>query len=173
MMAGGFRVYSGIDEVSREEWSDVIDSARAPAFYDYAFLRAYERAPLRETKAFYYLMSGRPAAAALPAYVQDADDALGNVPALPGRSPGDRVLLTHVGHCYDTGLPARVLTPRLVEDACAALAELAGQAGARWFAFQNVDGSTPLARALTELGLARIGMDTRFRRDLAGYASVE
>jgi predicted N-acyltransferase len=170
------RVYPSIEEIDREEWSGVIDAAGAPVFYDHAFLRAYERAPLQETGAFFYLMFGQPANAVLPAYVQSTEDAIGTISGLglPGRAPGDRILLTHVAHCYDTVLPARPgLAPELADLACEALADLAAQAGVKWFAFLNVDGSTATAKSLAAAGLVKIPMNTRFRRDLTAYPSVE
>jgi predicted N-acyltransferase len=170
------RVYSSIEQVDREEWSGVTGAAGAPVFYQHAFLLAYERVPLQETEAFFYLAFGQPATAVLPAYVQSTDDAIGTISGLglPGRSPGDRILLTHVAHCYDTVLPARPgLAPGLAGRACEALADLAGQAGVKWFAFLNVDGSTATARDLAAAGLARIPMNTRFRRDLSAYRGVE
>jgi hypothetical protein len=102
------RIYPTIERIDRGEWMAVADTAGAPAFYDYTFLRAYERAPLQETDAFFYLVFGDPAVAVLPAYVQSTDDAIGTISGLglPGRSPGDRIMLTHVAHCYDTLLPA-------------------------------------------------------------------
>jgi predicted N-acyltransferase len=169
---GFARVYSSIEEIDREEWSVVTEAADAPVFYQYAFLRAYQRAPLQETEAFFYLAFGQPATAVLPAYIQSTDDAIGTISGLglPGRLPGDRILLTHIAHCYDTVLPAcSSLTSGLAERACEALADLAGQAGVKWFAFLNVDGSTALARELTAAGLVKIPMNTRFRRDLTAY----
>jgi predicted N-acyltransferase len=175
--AGRVRVYTSIGEIDRGEWSGVTEAAGAPAFYDYRFLRAYERVPLQETATFWYLVFGEPAAAVLPAYVQSTDDALGDVAGLglPDRSPGDRLLLTHVAHCYDTSLPARpgLSMPRLADRACAALAGLARQAGAKWFAFLNVDGGAPIASGLAAAGLRKVPMNPRFRRDLTGYATVE
>jgi hypothetical protein len=170
------RVYTSIEDVDREEWHRVIDAAGAPVFYDHRFLRAYERAPLQDTEAFFYLVLGQPAAVALPAYVQSTNDAIGTISGLglPGWSPGDRIVLTHVAHCYDTVLPAGPgLTPGLAERACEVLADLARQAGVKWFAFLNVDGGTATARALAAAGLARIPMNTRFRRDLSEYRDVE
>jgi len=170
------RVYSSVEEIDREEWSGVTDAADAPVFYQHAFLLAYERAPLQETEAFFYLAFGQPATAVLPAYVQSTDDAIGTISGLglPGRSPGDRILLTHVAHCYDTVLPARPgLAPGLAGRACEALADLARQAGVKWFAFLNVDGSTAAAAELADAGLAKIPMNTRFRRDLSAYQSVD
>lgn len=166
-------MYSSIDEVDREEWSGVTDAANAPVFYQHAFLRAYERAPLQQTQAFFYLVFGQPATAVLPAYVQSTDDAIGTISGLglPGRSPGDRILLSHVAHCYDTVLPA--LTPGMAEPACEALAELAREAGVKWFAFLNVDGTTAMARDLAAAGLAKIPMNTRYRRDLTAYQDIE
>lgn len=167
------RVYRSIEEIDREEWDEVADAADAPVFYRHAFLRAYERAPLQETEAFFYLAFGRPATAVLPAYIQSTDDAIGTISGLglPDRSPGDQILLTHVAHCYDTVLPG--LAPGLAGRACEALGDLARQAGVKWFAFLNVDGSTATAEDLASAGLAKIPMNTRFRRDLTGYPSVE
>jgi predicted N-acyltransferase len=170
------RIYSSIEDIDREEWSGVTDAADAPVFYEYPFLLAYERAPLQETEAFFYLTFGQPATAVLPAYVQSTDDAIGTISGLglPGRSPGDRILLTHVAHCYDTVLPARPgLAPGLAGHACEALADLARQAGVKWFAFLNVDGSTATARDLSAAGLVKTPMNTRFRRDLTVYPGVE
>src|SRR5579884_1959437 len=67
------RVCESIEQVDRDEWAGVTGAADAPVFYDYRFLRAYERAPLQETGAFFYLMFGRPAVAVLPAYIQSTD----------------------------------------------------------------------------------------------------
>ncbi len=179
-MTGGVpppAVYTGIDEVDRADWDRVTEAARAPVFYDYRFLLAYERAPLQETKAFFYLTFGQPASAVLPAYVQSADDPLGNIAALglPDLLPGDAIVLTHIAHCYDTVIPAGpgLLTPGLVESACAALADLTRQAGAKYFTFLNVDGSGATASCLTTAGLTKIPMNTRFRADVSDYASAE
>jgi predicted N-acyltransferase len=170
-------VRASIEDVDRAQWSAVVAAAQAPVFYDYVFLRAYERAPLQQTEAFFYLLFADPAVAVLPVYVQSTDDPLGIVSGLglPGRSPGDLILLTHVAHCYDTLLPARpgALTPRLVEQACAALARLAAQAGLKWFAFMNVDGAGELAGLLLSAGLMKIPMNTRYNKRITGYSSVE
>ena len=168
------RVYPSITEVDQAEWARVTDSAGASAFYDYAFLRAYERFPLQDTDAFFYLMFGRPAVAIVPAYVQGTDDAIGMVAGLglPGRLPGDRILLTHVTHCYDTvvpALPGHSLTAR----ACEAMADLARQEGVKWFAFLNVDGASSVAAELTAAGLAKIPMYIRFRANVGAYQGAE
>jgi hypothetical protein len=174
---GAITVCQSIDEIGRAEWSAVTEAAGAPVFYDYTFLRAYERAPLQATEAFFYLKSGDPAVAVLPAYLQSSDDPLGLLSALglPGQEPGDPILITHVAHCYDTGLPALpgLLTTALAEEMCARLADLARQGGAKWFAFLNVDGLSELAAALTEVGLTKVPMNTRYNKSLGGYRSVE
>jgi predicted N-acyltransferase len=174
---GRISVCHAIDEIGRAQWSAVTDAARAPVFYDYVFLRGYEAAPLQQTSEFFYLKFGEPAVAVLPAYVQSSDDPLGILSALglPGKEPGDLILVTHIAHCYDTCLPALPgkLTPRLAESACTALADVARQAGVKWFAFLNVDGSSALAAALAKIGLAKIPMNTRFNRDLSGWRSAE
>ncbi|HVB45751.1 MAG TPA: GNAT family N-acetyltransferase [Streptosporangiaceae bacterium] len=170
-------VYASIKEIDRPDWSAVVNSVNAPAFYDYAFLRAYEQIPLQETENFFYLTFGKPAVAVLPACIQSTGDALGSISglALPDRLPGDHILLTHVAHCYDTVIPANpgALTPSLADQACRALADLARQSGLKWFAFQNVDGSGVLAKLLTAAQLTKIPMNTRFRRPVATYATVQ
>jgi hypothetical protein len=169
------RVYPSISEIDGAEWNEVVDAAGAPVFYKHAFLRAYERAPLQETRAFLYLAFGQPATAVLPAYIQSTDDAIGTISGLglPDRSPGDQILLTHIAHCYDTVLPARPgLAPGLAGRACEVLADLARQAGVKWFAFLNVDGASATASELSCAGLDRIPMNTRFRRNLAAYQNV-
>lgn len=168
---------ASIAEIDRAQWSAVLAAAQAPAFYDYAFLRAYERKPLQPTEAFFYLLFGDPAVAVLPAYIQSTDDPLGIVSSLglPGRLPGDQILLTHVAHCYDTLIPARpgMLTPRLADQACDTLAMLAAQAKLKWFAFMNVDGSGELAGLLLSAGLTKIPMNTRYHKHIAACDSVE
>lgn len=166
-----------LDHLDRAEWSAVIEAAQAPAFYDYAFLRAYERLPLQRTEAFFYLRFGDPAVAVLPAYVQSTDDPLGVVSSLglPGRSQGDRILQTHVAHCYDTLIPTRpgMLTPRLVGQACETLGSLATRAGLKWFAFMNVDGSSELADLLLSAGLMKFPIFTRYNKRIAGFESAD
>jgi Acetyltransferase (GNAT) domain len=166
-----------IDDLDRAEWSTVVAAAQAPVFYDYIFLRAYERLPLQQTEAFFYLRFGDPAVAVLPAYIQSTDDPLGAVSSLglPGRSPGDLILQTHVAHCYDTLIPARpgVLTPRLVGQACETLGTLATQAGLKWFAFLNVDGSSELADLLLSAGLMKLPIFTRHNKRIADYGSAD
>lgn len=166
-----------INNIDRAEWSAVIAAAQAPAFYDYDFLRAYERMPLQQTEAFFYLRFGDPAVAVLPAYVQSTDDPLGVVASLglPGWSPGDLVLQTHVAHCYDTLIPARpaTLTPHLVDQACETLGALATRAGLKWFAFMNVDGTGELANLLVSAGLMKLPIFTRYNKRIANYKSVD
>jgi predicted N-acyltransferase len=170
-------VYDKIDDLDSAEWSAVVAAAQAPAFYDYRFLRAYERLPLQRTEAFFYLRFGDPAVAVLPAYVQSTDDPLGVVASLglPGRLPGDLILQTHVAHCYDTLIPAQpgALTPRLAEQACETLGTLATQAGLKWFAFLNVDGTSALADLLLSAGLMKLPIFTRYHKRIAGYESVD
>ncbi len=175
--AGPVLVGHAIDGIGRAEWSAVTEAAGAPAFYDYVFLRAYEQAPLQVTENFFYLRFGDPAVAVLPAYLQSSDDPLGILSGLglPGKEPGDLILITHVAHCYDTALPTRPghLTTHLVERACLVLADLARQAGVKWFAFLNVDGDSQLSAALAEVGLTKIPMNTRYNKDLRGFSSSE
>jgi predicted N-acyltransferase len=164
-----------VAEIDRAEWDALMRAAGAPVFYDYSFLYAYEQAPLEVTHAFFYVTFGRPMVAALPAYLQDAEDSAGDIPALGlgELQPGDRILRTHVSHCYDTGLPARVRLPELVGPACEVLADLARQAGAKWFAFLDVAGDGELASELAALGLTKIPMTTRFRRNLSLFCTVD
>jgi len=175
--AARIAVCDRLDALDRAQWSAVVEVVQAPAFYDYRFLQAYERQPLQQTEAIYYLTFGDPAIAVLPAYLQSTDDPLGVVASLglPGRLPGDLILQTHVAHCYDTLLPARpgALTARLVDTACETLGTLAAQAGVKWFAFLNVDGSSELADLLLAAGLLKLPIFTRYNKHIAGYGSVD
>ncbi|HXS66670.1 MAG TPA: GNAT family N-acetyltransferase [Streptosporangiaceae bacterium] len=166
-----------IDALDRAQWTAVVEAAQAPAFYDFRFLRAYERQPLQLTEAIYYLTFGDPAVAVLPAYLQSTDDPLGVVASLglPGRVPGDLILQTHVAHCYDTLLPARpgALTAGLVGSALETLRTLAAEAGAKWFAFLNVDGSGELAGLLVAAGLLKLPIFTRYNKHIGGYGSID
>lgn len=171
-MKDGVRIADSIGAIDRDEWSRIVRGAAAPAFYDYDFLRAYERSPLAPTSAFYYLLFPG-SAAVLPAYLQNTQDAAGDVSGLglPDRDRNDRILLSHVTHCYDTVLPA--VGPLPVASACEALADLAAQHGVKWFAFLDVEDGSLLARQLAAYGLQRIPMETRYRVDLTPYADVE
>jgi hypothetical protein len=175
--AARIAVSDRIDAVDRAQWTAVVEAAQAPAFYDYSFLRAYERQPLQQTEAIYYLTFGDPAVAVLPAYLQSTDDPLGVVASLglPGRVPGDLILQTHVAHCYDTLVPTRpgALTASLVGSACEALGTLAAQAGLKWFAFLNVDESTEFADLLLAQGLLKLPIFTRYSKHIAGYGAVD
>ncbi len=177
MTAIRIAVRDRLDDLDRAQWSAVVAAAQAPVFYDYRFLRAYERQPLQQTEAIYYLTFGDPAVAVLPAYLQSTDDPLGVVAGLglPGREPGDLILQTHVAHCYDTMLPARpgALTASLVDQACETLRSLAAQAGAKWFAYLNVDGSSELAELLVKKGLLKLPIFIRYNKHIAGYRSVD
>jgi hypothetical protein len=168
-------VRESISDIEREEWTALMRAAGAPVFYDYSFLSAYERAPLQPTHAFFYVTFGRPIVAALPVYLQDAHDPSGDIPALglTGLAPGDRILLTHVLHCYDSMLPTRAAVPGLVGRVCELLAELAGQTGAKWFGFLDVDGAGELAGELGAAGLTKMPIATRFRCDVSAYTHVE
>ncbi len=170
-------VYDSIDQIDRDAWSAVVTGANAPAFYDYAFVRAYERVPLQLTGSFLYLAFGDPPFAVLPAYLQSTDDPLGQVSGLglPDREPGDGILMTHVAHCYDTLIPALPdrLTRQFAGQVCATLSDLARQAGVKWFAFLNVDGTGATAACLTAAGLMKFPMDTRFHKELSAYPGVE
>ncbi|GII04108.1 GNAT family N-acetyltransferase [Planobispora takensis] len=168
---GGLRVAGSIDDLTDAELEHWRAATRAaPAFYRPAFLRAYERAPLAPTDAFHYLLLPD---AVLPAYLQGTEDAAGDVSGLglPAR-PQDRILLTHVTHCYDTVLPAAAPLARAVPAACRALAELAARQGARWFAFLDVDASGTLARRLAAEGFTPVPMETRHRLDLRPYRDL-
>jgi hypothetical protein len=160
-----------MSDVDRQEWMSVIRQANAPAFYDCLFLDAYERVPLQPTEAFFYLLFGAPAVAVVPAYLQRTDDAAGDISGLPlpGRRPGDRILISHVTHCYDTTLPARVADIGLTELAGTTLARIGRECGAKWVAFLDVPTGGRLAADLTTIGWDRHPMETRYRADITGY----
>jgi hypothetical protein len=164
------RIAESMSDVDRSEWMSVIRAADAPAFYDCLFLDAYERVPLQPTEAFFYLLFGTPAVAVVPAYLQRTDDAAGDISGLPlpGHRPGDRILISHVTHCYDTTLPARAAEVGLTELAGTTLARIGHECGAKWVAFLDVPAGGRLAGDLTTIGWDRHPMETRYRADITG-----
>jgi Acetyltransferase (GNAT) domain len=159
-------------------WDGVVEASGAPLFYRSDALRAYRRNPLRETLDTFYLtvrsLPGGPVEAVLPAFLMPGNDPLGVLSDLmPGFRPGGApLLLSHVWHWYDTHLPARHLSPGLVEAVCAALRDVAAASGAQAFGFMNVSYGGRLAGLLVDAGIKVERVDARYVLDLGRFRSI-
>jgi predicted N-acyltransferase len=166
-----------IADVDREEWNALVAASAAYIFHTTDFLRAYEDFPLQagiEPLYFTFRDGAGRAVAVLPAYLQPAMDLLGVLakadPAVA--AGGQRGLLTHVWHCYETHLPG-TLSPPVVAAACTALADAARRRGADWYGFINVDARGELLPHLEALGFSSVHIWDRFFLPLAGWRTVD
>ena len=173
------RAHERFDEIDSQEWDCFVETAGAPAFYSSAFLRAYERSPLQDAQAIFYItvrkQVGKQLLAMLPVYLQTIDDPAGDVSSVveaPATGSG-LILLTHVVHCYDSYLPAIELNSVLVAKIVAALTDLAAQTGADYFGFLHVDAATPLPELLREAGMRIVPMESRFNQNITAFKDVE
>ncbi|TDD85022.1 GNAT family N-acetyltransferase [Actinomadura rubrisoli] len=171
------RVAEGIDD--REAWDDVVRASGSPLFYRSGVLRSYQRHPLLDTDTVHCLTArdrrSGSLEAVLPAFqvpALDPLDVLGTM--LPSFRPGGRpLLLSHVWHWYDTHLPARRLTPELLDAVCRELEDLARRCGAQAYGFINVAGDGRLAELLPMTRLTAATIDARYVIDLRGLTSVD
>ena len=174
--------FEQISTVDKEEWDGVVKEARAPIFYQYDLLHAFEHAPLETFLQAVYLMvkdeqSNKPLAV-IPAYVQDALDlgSLGvvsdNLPLLQGKSRLG--VFSHFWHCYDTCLPMVLDTQEIVEAACTALSEIAREWNASWYGFLNIGSSRNSVDLFSAAGLLSCPMAwDHFRLDLTRTQTID
>ena|ERR1700690_632146 len=178
MTGGTFAVETLTSPPDAACWDELVERSDAPLFYRSAVLGAYHRQPLREPVDIYYLTARERGTsrmtAVLPAYLQPAEDPLGVLAdMIPGFTPGGRpVLLSHIWHWYDTWVPARELSPALLDRMCQALANLAAKSAAQAFGFINVEAGSPLAAALAATGRPAAAIDARYTLDLRPYSSA-
>lgn len=171
-----------ISTVNKEEWDGVVREAKAPIFYQYDLLHAFEHAPLETFLQALYLIvrdeqSNNPLAV-IPAYVQDALDLISlgvvsdNLSLFQGESR--RGVFSHFWHCYDTCLPIALDSQEIVEVVCAALSEIASEWKASWYGFLNIDSSRDSVDLLSAAGLAPCAMAwNHFRLDLANVQTID
>jgi hypothetical protein len=160
-------VSESFEGLSPDVWDGVVRATKAPIFYRASYLAAGERAPLSAAEEFVYVVArdddGVPVAVC-PATLQYPGDPLGVLTAhFPEIGAQDRLLLSHVWHCYDTRLPAQ--RPDAVAAVVETLRGVARQRGASTLGFVNVAEPDLIAR-LRGLGFATAEIDERFRADL-------
>jgi predicted N-acyltransferase len=168
-------VVDGVGGLDRDEWTDLCRRSGAPAFYGHDFLTAYEACPLQPTERVLYVTVRTPGGdlvAGTPAYVQPVADSFGVLAAALGR-PVERVLLTHVSHCYDTWVPALRLDAETVGLIWRTIADLAAEHRVDAFGFANVRASGPLAGALRSVGEGLTPGAPRYRLGLSALPGVE
>ncbi|MDP9121633.1 MAG: GNAT family N-acetyltransferase [Acidobacteriota bacterium] len=112
--------------------------------------------------------------AVVPAYLQESMDLVGVL----GRADpawaagGQRGLLSHFWHCYDTRLPG-ASSRAAVAAVCSTLGTLARQRGAAWYGFINVETGGELAGHLADLGLTPRPIWNRYILDLTAFGSAD
>lgn len=176
---GEFTVHISDECAEPDAWDETVEAAGAPLFYRSEVLRSYQRNPLQDTLGQHYLTvrrrGRRSPEAVLPLFQTPAYDPLGVLGSiLPSYTPaGAPLLLSHMWHWYDTQLPARSLTPALVDAVCQAMGELATANGAQAFGFINVLEGGELARTLPHGDLKGALADARFTMDLSPFRTAD
>lgn len=168
-------VLGSIHDLDPDEWAELCRRSGAPAFYGHEFLAAYEERPLQPIERALYVAVRTPAGelvAGVPAYVQPAADPFGVLASALGRS-AERVLISHVAHCYDTWVPALRPDPATVGLVWRTLSDLAAERGVDAFGFANVAASGPLAAALEAMGERLIAGAPRYRLGLSPLQGPE
>jgi predicted N-acyltransferase len=169
---------SSIDAVDVDEWNQVVQQARAPAFYTLDYLRAYERNPMHAFTRARYLLVRRSSelVAVLPLYLQPQGDPLG---VLRGGlvEVTDPALLGHVWYCYDTRIPLVPGPPELVEAVCDTvleeIARLRSAENAPLAGLVNVAEHDALLVVARRKGWQVAPMETRFQLPLDQFSTFD
>jgi predicted N-acyltransferase len=171
------RVYEDPRDLAVIGWDEVVSAARAPVFYESAYLAAYHQFPLASIERFGYLVINESQAefpvAVLPVALHTQADPLGWLREIEPGIEGERALLSHVWHCYDTQLVGAAERPDIAVALVTAQRALAEAWRAPWFGFVNVERDTPTAAALTSAGLAGQHLTDRFSTDLSGITDLD
>jgi hypothetical protein len=169
-------IYEDPRDLAAIGWDEVVDSAGAPVFYKSAYLEAYHRFPLAPIERFGYVVINESPAelpvAVLPVALHTQADPLGWLRGTHPGIEGERALLSHVWHCYDTQLVRRAERPDIAVALVAAQRALAEAWRAPWFGFVNVERGTRSSAALTSTGLAGQHLMDRFVADLSGVSDL-
>ena len=170
------RIYGSITEAGSSRWDQLVDGCGAPVFYRSAFLNAFERFPLHDVRAQFYITGEDERGAlvfAMPVYLLRGVDPMRLLhDHFPGHGDAS-ILVNHVWHCYDTWLPATRLDPDVVAAALDAMSALAADLNVALWGFTNVDGTGALSRALAAAGMAGVEVDQRFCVDVADVADFD
>jgi hypothetical protein len=162
------------------EWDLLVAESQPPGFYLIPFLTACEVAPMLPVADRGYIIVRDERGhirAGLPVYLQAEMDPLAILRTRYRLEDGSAGLLTHVWHCYDTGLvcpEALIRTdPEIIAVVLDAMRDLARDCRADWYGFVNLDAASPLVEALTAAGLRVMEIDERFRADISGLSTQE
>lgn len=170
------RVYEDPSELTAIGWDQVVRAAGAPVFYETAYLAAYHQFPLAPIERFGYLVINESPAefpvAVLPVAVHTQADPLGWLREIAPGINGERALLSHVWHCYDTQLVGASGRPDIAVALVTAQRALAEAWRVPWFGFVNVERGTPTAAGLTSAGLTGHHLADRFSADLSGMTDL-
>lgn len=173
------KVSSSVSALDTEVWQRLVTSAHAPAFYDIAYLRSYERNPVGSFAAARYLTvySDSELVAVLPCYLQPIGDPLGVFGGDPIPVPNP-ALLGHVWYCYDTQIPQLpAADPGLAEQIRLAvldqLARLRAADGAAIAGLVNVAESDPIIELASRNGWFVKHIETRWQLPLTGLGGFD
>ncbi len=109
----------------------------------------------------------------LPVALHTQADPLGWLRETHPGIEGERALLSHVWHCYDTQLVGPAERPDIAAALVTAQAALAQDWKVPWFGFVNVERGTPSSAALTSAGLTGQHLMDRFVADLSGLSDLD
>ncbi|MEV6239732.1 GNAT family N-acetyltransferase [Lentzea sp. NPDC051838] len=159
---------NSIREIDAADWNSVVHASGAPVFYEHAYVRAYEQAPLTNSdySGCFVVRDGEKPVAVLPVYLQTAVNPLRRLHEAYPETVGKPLLLSHTWHCYDAHVPATAdVLPRLLD----AFTRAASVLGAHWYGFVNVERGNALSRGLSAAGLPARHLTDRWATELTTY----
>ena len=159
---------SSIRKIDAADWDSVVHASGAPVFYEHAYVSAYEQAPLTtaDYSGCFLVRDGGKLVGVLPVYLQSAPNPLRRLHEAYPEARGERALLSHIWHCYDTHVPATAeVLPVLLD----AMTQAASMFGAGWYGFVNVQRGSALSQELRAAGLPARHLTDRWATDLGSY----
>lgn len=163
-----------IREIDAADWDAVVRAAKAPVFYEHAYVSAYEQSPLTNIESFAYFVvrDNDKAVAVAPAYLQMAADPLRCLYEAYPEARDQPALLSHTWHCYDAHVPSTIGTAA-VPSLLGAMLRAAAGFRARWCGFVNVQRGSAFGQELRANGMPARHLIDRWAADLSGVTSYE
>ena len=163
-----------IREIDAADWDAVVHAAKAPVFYEHAYVSAYEQSPLTNIDSFaYFVVRDKDKAVAVtPAYLQTAADPLRCLYEAYPEARDQPALLSHTWHCYDAHVPSAIGT-KAIPNLLDAMLRTASVFRARWCGFVNVQRGSALGQELRSNGLPARHLIDRWAADLTGVTTYE
>jgi len=168
-------IVESLDRIDSGVYQSFFAKSGASLYYDARFLRAAEFSPLLPVERVYYLIvwDGDRIVAFLPTYLQKMKtvDPLGVLTRTAAlKDDGDDFsLFSHIMHCFDSAIPATNDIEEVLPLLLDVFANLAMEAGARYFGVLNVRNS-PLLAAARAAGMRVEYMVDSYYVDLAPFS---